>query len=213
MKMRLHSVNRALPETTVMADRSFFTAIHKEPTDQAVHIGELGLQGDGVGSPKHHGGPDQAVYVYSLDDYHWWATELGQPIAPGTFGENLTIEGCSSADLAVGDRLAIGPDVVVEVSAPRIPCGTLAARMLDGDFVKKFRRAQRPGAYSRVISTGTVRSGDGVDLHPAVDRSFSLLDMFNLFYARDAEPAEFERGLAAPIAERARREYERRTSG
>lgn len=207
--MKLVSVNRALPEETNLADRSFFTAIRKQPTDEAVHVGPLGLDGDGVGSPEHHGGPDQAVYLYSSEEYGWWADELGQPIEPGTFGENLTIDGLSSAQLSIGDRLGIGENVVLEVSAPRIPCGTLAARMLDGEFVKKFRAAQRPGAYTRVISTGTIQAEAEVFLQPTADRSFTLLEMFNLFYDRGAEPEVFQRGLSAPIAERARTQYER----
>jgi len=207
--MTLVSVNRALPEETVLADRSFFTAIAKEPTAERVAVRELGLDGDGVGSPQHHGGPDQAVYVYGADDYEWWNDELGQALSPGTFGENLTIEGFRSAELAIGDRLRIGDDLVLEISAPRIPCGTLAARMLDGAFVKKFRAAQRPGAYTRVITIGSVQKGNSVTAVPAVQRDFTLLDMFNLFYDRDAPATAFEQGLRAPIAERARVEYER----
>lgn len=207
--MKLDSVNRAMPSDTRLADRKFFTAIRKEPTVEPVHVGRLGLDGDGVGSPEHHGGADQAVYAYSSDEYAWWADELGQTLAPGTFGENLTIAGLSSAELAIGDRLLIGTEVVLEVSAPRIPCGTLAAQMLDGEFVKKFRAAQRPGAYTRVITTGTVQAGSPVTLQPATDRMFSLLEMFNLYYDRTASTDAFQRGLDAPIAERARSQYQR----
>ena len=100
---------------------------------------------------KHHGGPDQAVYVYLSEDYDWWSKTLGRPIAPGTFGDNITISGLTSADLAIGDRLIAG-DVVIEVTTPRIPCNTLAARMGDPGFVKAYRDAGRPGAYCRVIA-------------------------------------------------------------
>ncbi len=211
--MILASVNRAMPESSVLGDRTFFTAIAKMPTGDAVHVGQLGLEGDGVGSPQHHGGPDQAVYVYGADDYAWWTRELGQPIEPGIFGENLTIDGLASADLAIGDRLAVGDAVLLEVSAPRIPCGTLAARMLDGGFVKKFRAAQRPGAYTRVVATGLVQTGMPVVRIPATDGAFTLLDMFNLFYDRSAPPETFQRALRAPIAERAREQYERLAAG
>ena len=54
---------------------------------------------------KNHGGPDQAVYVYGGADYAWWSAELEQELAPGTFGENLTISDLESAPLAIGDRL------------------------------------------------------------------------------------------------------------
>ena len=82
---------------------------------------------------------------------------------PGTFGENLTIAGVETAQALIGDRLAIG-DVLLEVTSPRIPCVTLAARMGDPGFVKRFRAAERPGFYCRVLQEGFVRAGDAVTL-------------------------------------------------
>ena len=67
-----------------------------------------------------------------------------QELAPGTFGENLTISELESAPLAIGDRLHIS-GVILEVTAPRIPCWKLAQRMGDPGFVKRFRAAERPG--------------------------------------------------------------------
>ena len=55
--------------------------------------------------------------------------ELGCEIAPGTFGENLTISDLETAGLAIGDRLHIG-DVVLEVTAPAHPVRHL--RRVDG---------------------------------------------------------------------------------
>ena len=78
---------------------------------------------------------------------------MGREIAPGTFGENLTISDLETAGLAIGDRIQVG-DVCLEVTAPRIPCGTFAARMGDPGFVARFRIAERPGAYCRVIREG-----------------------------------------------------------
>ena len=84
------------------------TGIDKRPTDGPVEIGRLGLSGDTIWSKKHHGGPDQAVYVYGEDDYDWWAKELGRPLDPGTFGENLTVAGLATGAAIVGDRLHVG---------------------------------------------------------------------------------------------------------
>lgn len=60
----------------------------------------------------------------------WWSFEKGQTLLPGTFGENLTISELESASFCVGDRLKVGA-VTLEITAPRIPCATLAARMCD----------------------------------------------------------------------------------
>ena len=84
---------------------------------------------------KSHGGPDQAIYVYGGADYEWWSQELGKEISPGTFGENLTISELQSAHFNVGDYLHIN-DVILQVTAPRIPCGTFATRMDDPQWVK-----------------------------------------------------------------------------
>jgi MOSC domain-containing protein YiiM len=52
-----------------------------------------GVVGDTVLDRKHHGGRDQAVYAYAREDQATGRAELGRPLAPGTFGENLTTEG------------------------------------------------------------------------------------------------------------------------
>ena len=206
--MRLLSVNVARPHRVVLHGRARRTAILKRPVAGPVEVGELGLAGDDVGSKKHHGGPDQAVYLYGRDDYGWWERELGEALAPATFGENLTVEGLRSGELRIGDRLAVGGAVVLEVTAPRIPCETLAGRMEDPGFVKRFARAGRPGAYARVIHQGALQTGDPVRL---VERgSLPLLELVELFYDRKAPAERLAVALTAPVAERARRDLQSR---
>jgi MOSC domain-containing protein YiiM len=81
---------------------SGWTAIDKRPRDGRVVVGELGLAGDTVCDTKHHGGPDQALYVYAREDAEFWATELDREIPPGQFGENLDTSG-----VAAGDPVAV----------------------------------------------------------------------------------------------------------
>src|SRR2546423_204239 len=128
--MQLLSVNVAAEQAIRIGPRDVKTGIYKTPTPSPMRIGEMGLEGDTISNTKDHGGPDQAVYVYGTADYAWWSTQLGQSLAPGTFGENLTVSNLSSAKFVIGDRLTIG-EVVLEVTAPRIPCVTFAARMGD----------------------------------------------------------------------------------
>jgi MOSC domain-containing protein YiiM len=184
------------------------TGIYKAPTAGVVRVGKFSVEGDCVFDKKHHGGPDQAVYVYFSDDYDWWSAKLARNIAPGTFGDNLTISGTNSADLAIGDRLIAG-DVVLEVTAPRIPCSTLAARMNDSSFVKAYRDAARPGAYCRVLREGEVSAGMAVTHQPYAGKRVGLNDMFRDWLARKAlDAARLKETLAAPIAERARKDWE-----
>ncbi len=204
--MELISVNVGR-ERAIRTDRLETTGIFKEPVAGPARITTLGLQGDFIGSPKHHGGPDQALYVYTREDYAWWSQELGRELPPGTFGENLTVRGLESAALRIGDQLRVGTGVL-QVSAPRIPCATLAARMGDPRFVKRFKLAERPGLYCRVLQEGTVRPGDPVTAAPYEGETVTILEMFRDYYAKGRGEADLRRYLAAPIAIRSRIEKE-----
>lgn len=206
--MRLISVNVGAEETIQGAKSSGKTGIFKRPSAVAVAVNKLGLQGDHINDTENHGGEDQAVYVYGLPDYAWWSQELGYELEPGTFGENLTVSDLESATLNIGDRLSF-VEVVLEVTAPRIPCVTLAARMGDPTFVKRFRYAERPGVYCRVIQPGQISADELVTLTRYPDKPVvTALELFRLFYEPDNSETMLRRILAAPIDVRGRQHYE-----
>jgi MOSC domain-containing protein YiiM len=184
------------------------TGIYKLPVQVPVEIKSAGIEQDAICDRKNHGGPDQAIYLYGGADYAWWAKELGKEIPPGTFGENLTVSELESAQFNVGDMLHIC-DVILQVTAPRIPCGTFAARMDDPQWVKRFRHAERPGLYCRVIEEGVVKAGDTVSVEGYSGKTISILEMFRDFYDTDKSEETLHRHLNAPIAIRARRDLER----
>ena len=206
--MQLLSVNIGQKRVQRKGNELETTGIYKIPTLEPVQITRLGMQDDFVCDQKHHGGPDQAVYVYGAADYAWWAEELGRELQPGTFGENLTISELESARFNIGDRLHIG-SVILEVTAPRIPCSTLAARMGDPRFVRQYRNAARPGLYCRVLQEGTVRAGDEVRAERWEGETVSALEVFLDYYNREKDEARLRRFLRAPIAIRARQDVER----
>lgn len=208
--MRLISVNLGRAQVVEHGGFSDLTGILKTPTPGAVEITPLGLAGDAVVDAKHHGGVDQAVYIYGAPDYAWWSMQLGDELAPGTFGENLTIDGLESADLRIGDILHIGA-VSLQVTAARIPCATLAARMGDPGFVKRFRAAERPGAYCRVLQAGAVQAGDPVTLERWRGETITLVEMFRSYYDPQPSAETIRRHLAAPIAARARTHIEKKS--
>jgi MOSC domain-containing protein YiiM len=205
--MLLTSVNLGQARKIEHAKPSGITGIFKQPVHTSVSITRNGLEGDTICDVKHHGGPDQAVYVYGGADYAWWAGELGYEVLPGSFGENLTISELESARFTIGDRLQVGA-VILEVTAPRLPCVTLAARMGDPNFINRFRDGERPGLYCRVIREGPVQSGDLVSLEPYPGETVTILKMFRDYYQPDRSEATLRRYLAAPLAERARRDKE-----
>ncbi len=204
--MRLESISIGAVETVSHGNKSMTTGICKLAVSGPVGIMVDGVAGDAIVDKEHHGGADQAVYAYSADDYDWWARATGREYAPGLFGENLTIRDLPS-DMRIGDRLLIGA-VVLEATAPRIPCGTFAARMQDTGFGMAFREAERPGIYFRVLNEGEIEAGDAVTFIENEEAEVTILDLFRFYYALRHDADDLRRFLEAPVAERFRRKIE-----
>lgn len=203
----LLSINRGRPEP--IPAKSSLTGIFKRPVAGAVEIDAQGLKDDAVIDRRHHGGVDQAIYVYFADDYDWWAAKLGGTVEPGTFGENLTISGIEGRAVAIGDRFAIG-NVLLEVTSHRTPCAVFAARMGDPRWVKRFHRAGRPGAYCRVIAPGAVEAGMSVGHQPYAGERITVSELMALDGTRELDPDFMRRALTAPVHYKMRADYEDR---
>jgi MOSC domain-containing protein YiiM len=201
--MRLTSINLGKKEILEGGGHRAITGIFKTSAGGQVWIGPLGLEGDFIASKKHHGGPDQAVYVYGEFDYDWWSLELGRELGPGTFGENLTVSEMESARFSIGDRLTVG-DAILQVSAARMPCETFAQRMDDPQFMSRFRVAERPGLYCRVLHQGIVRTGDLVILEPYRLETVTIIDTFRAYYQSDFSEEALRRILRTPLSSRGR---------
>lgn len=132
---------------------------------ERVELTTTGIVGDKVLDTEHHGGVDKAAYAYADEDAAWWGERLGQDVPPGRFGENLRTIGIDWRDAVIGSRWTIGGTVVVEVSEPRVPCGTFQHHMGDrSGWVKDFTAAGRTGSYLRVLEPGTVTAGDEIEV-------------------------------------------------
>lgn len=175
------------------------TGIYKQPVEGPTFIRTTGIDGDTIIDTDVHGGLDQAVYIYTLDDYLWWEKELDRKLTPGIFGENLTISSLGDIPLTIGDRLHIG-NVVLEVTAPRIPCFKLAVRMEDPKFGKKFVNAVRPGVYARVLEEGSVSVGDKVDLIKTTHDYATTNDVFVEWHKKKRLPELLQKALNSPMA-------------
>jgi|SRR5690348_9693299 MOSC domain-containing protein YiiM len=137
--------------------------VPKVPVDEA-WVGVRGLAGDGHNEPEpSHGGPDKAVSLYSVESIARVAAD-GHTAFPGAFGENLTLEGVEMGDLAVGDRLAIGDVLEIELVEHAQPCQTLG-HWFDGRKIARISGKTHPEDarwYARVLAEGPVRTGDRV---------------------------------------------------
>lgn len=196
MRLEILSVNIAKIET--INTKSGQTGIFKRSQTGTVHVGPVGLESDAIVDLANHGGTDQAVYIYCRDDYIWWERQLGRPLEPGEFGENLTIAGLESAAVMVGDRFRIGP-VLLEATSPRIPCNTFAVRMGDPHFVKRFMAAKRPGIYCRVLQTGAIAAGAEAEIIPFAGQKVSILELFEKYPFATVTQQDRQRYLSAPI--------------
>jgi MOSC domain-containing protein YiiM len=206
--IRVTSVNTGVVETITVSGRSFGTGINKKPSSGSVAVGELGLEDDVVCDSRVHGGPDQAVYLYRQEDYDWWSVRLEQDISAGKFGENLTVEGLKTPALMVGDILRF-PDLELQVTAPRIPCSTLATTMGDKKFAKAFMKAGRPGLYFRVLKSGRVSVDDEIELVPYTDDSISTVEFFHEYHSKLSND-RIKQYLELPIDIRSRTDFEER---
>ena len=203
--MKLTSINIGKEQTQQRKDFIETTGIYKMPVNEPVKIKSLGIDGDAICDVKSHGGVDQALYIYGGADYAWWSNELGKEPAPGTFGDNLTISDLESAQFNVGDYLHIG-EVTLQVTAPRIPCNTFATRMGDPQWVKKFRAAERPGLYVRIIKEGVIQAGNEVRVEKYAGETISILQMYREHFNKQKSEEFLRRHLTAPISVRERRD-------
>lgn len=169
--MRVLTVNLGKPTPSEHTDAEGGTGIDKRPVNGPVAvsapgpsgIGGSGLAGDAVVDLRHHGGDDQAVYAYAREDLDNWERALGRPLPNGTFGENLTTSGVDLTGTLIGERWRIGPQLLLEVSCPRIPCRTFQGWLGESGWLKRYTQVGVPGAYFRVIEPGEIRAGDRIE--------------------------------------------------
>jgi MOSC domain-containing protein YiiM len=136
--------------------------VPKLPVREA-ELTRTGLVGDRQRHLIIHGGPERALCLYSLEVIQALQSE-GHPISPGTVGENVTIAGLDWSSLAPGQRLALGDEVVIELSSYAGPCRNIRKSFSDGKF-KRISQKEHAGEarlYARVIRTGKLAAGQTV---------------------------------------------------
>ena len=149
------------------------TGIGKQPTEGPVEVRApgpketglgSGLVGDFIGDGKHHGGDGQAVYAFQREDLDEWERRLGRELPNGFFGENITTVGLEVNDARLGEHWRVGRDVVLQVTTPRIPCSTFRGWIGEKGWARIFTAAGRPGSYLSVVTPGTIRAGDPIEV-------------------------------------------------
>ncbi|MEO6997501.1 MAG: MOSC domain-containing protein [Terracoccus sp.] len=187
--------------TTGIDKRPVDAVTVRDPGPKAGGLGS-GVVGDPIGDQRHHGGATQAVYAYAQEDQQWWAEQLGRPIAPGGFGENVTTVGVEATRALVGETWRIGP-VVLRVEVPRIPCATFAQHMGEKGWVKRFAAAGRTGVYLSVLTPGTMTTGTAIEIvRPSHD-----IDLLSVFRAVTGDAKTARRVLESGVLHRIEHDY------
>jgi MOSC domain-containing protein YiiM len=123
------SVNVGRPTLLVKwPNHDVMSSIDKRPVQaSSLWLSRTNLEGDEQADQRQtkdgqvHGGPEKAVYAYPADHFAAWSEELGRPVGPGLFGENLTTLGITETDACIGDVWEWG-DALLQVRQPRLPC-------------------------------------------------------------------------------------------
>ena len=192
--MRLLSVNRGKPALSTFHGAEVMTSIFKYPAEGRVAVRTLNLDGDAQADLTVHGGRAKAVYVYPTEYYPYWEKELGESLAPGSFGENFTTEGVSDENICLGDRLEVG-STLLEVTQPRTPCFKLQFRFQREDMTKRFFLSRKFGFYLSVVREGEVEAGDEIRVVVRNPERVSVADMVRLFAGDVRDGSVVERAL------------------
>ena len=127
-------------------------------------VNDRGVIGDEQADKVHHGSPEQALCLFSLEVIEKMQAE-GHPIAAGSAGENVTISGIDWDDVVPGTTMLLGP-VRIEITHYATPCAKNARWFSDGNFnrlhVNKYPGESR--VYARVLEGGRLTTGDPVEL-------------------------------------------------
>lgn len=203
--MRVLSVNVGTPKQYNWMGQTVTTSIFKFPVEGEVQVTRLDLAGDTQADLTVHGGVHKAVYVYPHEHYAWWIDQGIKPLAPGNFGENLTIDGLLERDVHIGDELEIGSARFV-ISQPRLPCQKLQVRFNRPEMTKLFYNTRRFGWYFAVSREGALQAGSPITVVNRDANAVSVADLIALYTGDRTEDELLQRAIAVEALPEAWRE-------
>ena len=158
----------------------------------------LNIDGDGQGDLAGHGGEHRAVFVYQIESYRYWQSQLGRnDFTYGQFGENFTVEGLVDTDVRIGDYYWIG-DAPFEVTQPRVTCYRVGIRMNEPQMAAMLVSHGRPGFYFRVLAEGEVGAGDEIVKIKAGPERVTVAEINALLYLPGHPGSGLEQALRIP---------------
>jgi ferredoxin-NADP reductase/MOSC domain-containing protein YiiM/ferredoxin len=195
---RLLSVNVGLPRDIEWQGKTVHTAVWKMPVQGHRVARRLNVDGDGQGDLAGHGGEHRAVFVYQIEAYRYWQSQLARnDFTYGQFGENFTVEGLADTEVCIGDHYRIG-DALFEVTQPRVTCYRVGIRMNEPRMAALLTSHGRPGFYFRVLEEGEVGAGDEIVKVKAGPERVTVVEVNALLYLPGHPASGLERALRIP---------------
>lgn len=129
--------------------------LRKTPCPSGVFLANYGMAGDAHAER----GIKRQVSLLSVDSIEKMKS-MGLSVGPGDFAENLTVEGLELYTLLPGTRLAVGEEMILEISQIGKACHTGCA------IFKEVGKCIMPkeGVFAKVVKGGEVRTGDEVEV-------------------------------------------------
>ncbi len=158
------------------------SAIEKRSISEPVHLGFMGLEGNKVADPLHHGGRDKALHLYPVEHYSFWREKYPDVDVLsrfGAFGENLSCSGLTEDNLCLGDIFRFG-EALIECSHARQPCWKLNHYFGKVDVLKTVVKTTKSGSYFRVLEPGMVQAGDKIIQQDRTNPDWPLDRVFGL---------------------------------
>ncbi|HEY4956465.1 MAG TPA: MOSC domain-containing protein [Caldimonas sp.] len=189
---RLLSLNVARASAVQINGRRVMTAIAKRAVEGPRAVLPLGVEGDEQADLSVHGGPSKAVYAYPGEHYAFWRTVRAQagislwdePLAPGSLGENLTLDRIQENAVWIGDLFRF-PGCALAVSEPRYPCFKFNAAMGFKHAAKLMAQSAWCGWYFAVREPGTIAAGETFEIVPG-PREVGITELFRARTGRAA---------------------------
>jgi ferredoxin-NADP reductase/MOSC domain-containing protein YiiM len=195
---RLLSLNVGLPRDVAWQGRTVHTGVWKDPVQGRRMARRLNIDGDGQGDLAGHGGEHRAVFVYQIESYRYWQSQLGRTdFTYGQFGENFTVDGLADTEVCIGDRYRVGR-ALFEVTQPRVTCYRVGIRMNEPQMAALLVSHGRPGFYFRVVEEGEVEAGDEIARVMQGPEGMTVAEVDALLYKPGHPINQLERALRIP---------------
>jgi len=132
-------------------------SISKTKGSRKGNVAEALLKEDsGIVGDAHAGSPRQLSLL--AEESIEKMRVKGLKVGPGDFAENITTEGIDLLGLKIEDRLCIGNEAVIEITAKGKECHTRCSIYYrTGDCVMP-----REGIFARIIKGGVIKPGDKI---------------------------------------------------